>query len=189
MKSGKEVMSKSLNQTFQLPIGTLDDARKLIGTKTGPTRSDVPMDLSTAMALCGIIEDPNPNYWHAAVSEEIWGARIVPPAMLKGAFCTLPWYPPGVPRAQRTMGAAIVPLPANTLINVGTEETFHRPIRAGDWLTLTEILESVSDEKQTALGPGYFITTKIEWHDETGALVAEGRNILLRYRVEEEADA
>lgn len=182
-------MSKSLGQTFTLPIGTYEDAQRLIGTKVGPTNSDVPIDLSTAMALCSVVEDPNPNYWNAAVSEEIWGARIVPAAALKGAFCTLPWYPDAAPRASRTMGASIVPLPANTLINVSTEEIFHRPLRAGDQLTLTETLKSVSEEKKTALGPGYFITTTIEWHDETGALVAEGRNVLLRYQVEEDLDA
>ena len=174
-------MSNELQTDYvSMPIGTLEEGRAMIGYKTDPVPAEVPIDLGVSLALSAVLEDPNPVYWDADLSESIWDARIVPSAVLKGFFCPLPWYPGEKPQLG-SVSATLLPMPANTLINVGADETFYRPLRVGDWLTFTEEIVSISEEKTTALGPGYFITTHMEWHDQNGELVAEGNNVLLRY--------
>ncbi|MER6094237.1 FAS1-like dehydratase domain-containing protein [Streptomyces bluensis] len=166
-----------------MPIGTEEEGRAMIGYTTDPVLADVPIDLGVSLALSAVLEDPNPVYWDAELSESIWGARVVAAAVLKAFFCGLPWCPGEKPMLG-SVAANALSLPANTLINVGAEETYHRPLRVGDWLTFTEQIVSISEKKRTALGRGFFITTHIEWRDQDGELVAEGNNVLLRYTAE-----
>ncbi|HEY9036872.1 MAG TPA: DNA-binding protein, partial [Pseudomonadales bacterium] len=62
------------------------------------------------------------------------------------------------------------------------EQTYFKNAHLGDAIYNTKQLESVSDQKQTALGEGYFITelwTFFNQHDEK---VAEMRFRLLKFK-------
>lgn len=163
-----------------LPVGTYEEGLAMIGYRSEPVKADIPLDLGVALALTATLEDPNPVYWDAAVSEAAWGARIVPSAVLKSYFCPLPWYP-GAKTVCGSIAAEILPLPGDTNINVEAEETLYRPLKVGDWLSVTEEIISISEKKKTSLGDGYFVKTRLEWRDEAGELVGEGTNTLLRY--------
>ena len=49
---------------------------------------------------------------------------------------------------------------------------FHQPVRPGDRLVTRQILRSVSGEKTTKLGTGRFWVIDVEYHNQSGELVA-----------------
>ena len=50
-----------------------------------------------------------------------------------------------------------------------------RYLRPGDRISVSSELESVSSEKKTGLGVGYFVTNKSTYYDQDGQVVAEMR--------------
>jgi len=163
-----------------VPTGTLEDARALIGYAGKPIKADVAIDRSLVLSLLAIIEDRNRSYWDPEYSRAMWGHEIAPPCLLTAVFTALRWSP-GNNANPGTIARTVVPLPGTMLINVSSSVTYHRQLRVGDWLSRAESLVDVSDEKQTRLGVGHFVTTRMTYIDESGDEVAYGDNILLRY--------
>lgn len=160
-------------------FGTYEEALKFIGYRTPLMKADIPLDLSVAYAHLGVLRDDNPCYWDAGFSERVWGHRLAPSALLLALFAPLRWSPN--PSGVGMVARMVVPLPGSTLINVGTEETYHRPLRVGDWLARTETVVSISPEKRTGLGIGHFVTTRMDYCDQDDLPVASGTNTLFRF--------
>ncbi|MEA3510301.1 MAG: MaoC family dehydratase N-terminal domain-containing protein, partial [Actinomycetota bacterium] len=139
-----------------------------------------PVNAAQIAYYCSAVEDANENYWDAAAAERRHGAIISPPGMLIVWSFPLPWTPGGRPDHSPFLGLE-VPLPGRTLINVGTDTTFHAVMRAGDQLTYRERVTAVSDEKRTALGAGHFVTTVTEVTNQNDEHVATHENVLYRY--------
>jgi hypothetical protein len=57
-----------------------------------------------------------------------------------------------------------------------------RYLHPGDEICATTVLESVSDEKQTRLGPGYFVTWATTYTDEANEVVGRQRFRILKFR-------
>ena len=129
---------------------------------------------------CSLVEDANENYWDRTAAERRYGSIISPPGMLIVWSFPLPWTPGGRPDHSPFLGLE-VPLPGRTLINVGTDTTFHTVIRVGEELHFRERVSAISDEKRTALGVGHFVTTITEVTNQDGVHVATHENVLYRY--------
>ena len=69
-----------------------------------------------------------------------------------------------------------------SVVATNCEQTYERYLRPGDSVTVTSSIESVSEEKKTGLGTGHFVTTRQEYHDQNGALVATMRFRILKFR-------
>lgn len=67
------------------------------------------------------------------------------------------------------------------ILGTNCEQSYERRLLPGERITSTYEVESVSDRKQTRLGPGYFITFLQSFHDATNALVGSMRLRILRY--------
>ena len=67
------------------------------------------------------------------------------------------------------------------MINISSEIEFFDHIRIGDRLNVVEEVEAISEEKQTKVGPGHFITVVARFRRQSGALVALQRNVMLRF--------
>jgi acyl dehydratase len=74
------------------------------------------------------------------------------------------------------------PLPGDKPVNVSTEFEYLAPVRIGDRLSMRDRLIDISDEKTTRVGVGHFITTRAEYRNQRGELVARDTNVLFRYR-------
>jgi hypothetical protein len=59
-----------------------------------------------------------------------------------------------------------------------------RYLRVGDEITATTLLESVSTEKQTRIGRGYFITWATTYTDASGEVVGRQVFRILKFRPE-----
>lgn len=164
-------MTQSEDETgYALPIGTLEDARAMVGKRTPLRWAPAPVSLGRIQQFCAMTQDGNPSYWNDG---------IAPPAMLESWLMPLEWSPWSTTPEPRL--PARIPLPGRSMINGGNDTTFHRPVRVGDVLSVEEELLSVSDLKQTRLGEGHFVETLSVFRNQDGDLVAEVRNTLFRF--------
>ncbi len=164
---------------FALPLGTLEDARALIGLRTAPRPATAPVSWGRIQQFCAMVQDGNATYWDEGFAKRYWGGVVGPPAMLMAWFTPLEWSPRS--EAPEPMLMARIPLPGTSMINGSNDTTFHLPVRVGDRLTVEEELLSVSELKSTRLGDGHFVETLAIFRREDGVLVAEQKNTLFRF--------
>ncbi|MHB8330174.1 MAG: bifunctional MaoC family dehydratase N-terminal/OB-fold nucleic acid binding domain-containing protein [Acidimicrobiales bacterium] len=74
-----------------------------------------------------------------------------------------------------------------SVVATNCDQEYARPLLLGDRLTVSSVIASVSPEKHTALGDGHFVTTRMDFADQRGGLVATMRFRLLRFRPRQQA--
>ena len=149
----------------------------------GPPARD-PVNLPMIRHWCDAVGDENPVYTDPeAAARSLHGGVVAPPTMLQA------WGMRGLERRPATAEART--LGPNELLNqagytsvVATdcEQEYRRYLRPGDVLTPESVLESVSSEKRTALGDGYFVTNRTTYRDQHGEVVGEMRFRILWFK-------
>jgi hypothetical protein len=76
-----------------------------------------------------------------------------------------------------------------SVVATNLEQTYLRDLQPGDLLTEQVLLESVSDEKRTALGVGHFLDYSYRFTDQHGALVGTMRFRILKFRAAAQSTA
>ena len=110
--------------------------------------------------------DRNPVYVDAATAAELHGGQgtVAPPAMAQvwTMYGLDPARDPADP-LYATM-AMLDEAGFTSVIATNCEQTYDRYLRPGDEVRVTNRLESVVGPKKTALGEGYFATTRNTWY-------------------------
>ena len=159
--------------------GTYEEGRRLLGVPSAMNIGPFPVSSDRIAAFCALIEDSNPSYWHLATSGH--GRNLVaPPAMLQAWTLSLPWMPLGSAPKPRLMLLSL-PLPGRTLINVSTDIVYDRPLYVGEFIHFYDMATAISDEKETRLGRGRFVTTVCYIQSSKGDSVATITNVHFRY--------
>ena len=144
-------------------------------------RAPFPVEASRIADYCAMLEDPNPLYWDTVASSKKYGRPVAPPGTLTAWRWPAPWNPYGQP--EHAFSATVeVPCPTDTLVNVEFSCDFLKPIRVGDRLTYIDRITAITDEKQTALGKGWFVTADTVVTNQDNEEIAKYRNVMLRYR-------
>jgi uncharacterized protein len=164
-------------------VGTSMNAR---GRQRAPDPVNQPMIRHWAAAF----EDWNPVYTDVEEAERSrFGEIVAPPLMLQTWTMATPLIK-GI--AER--GGSPVETEGNTPMAVLDEAGFvgtlatnsefeiHRYLRLGDVVSSTTVIESISEEKQTRLGPGRFVTWATTYTDETGEVVGLQRFRILKFK-------
>jgi hypothetical protein len=135
---------------------------------------------------CDAIGDQNPVYTDPeAGAQSLHGGIVAPPTMLQA------WGMRGLERrspaaAAQTRGGGPTQLlneaGYTSVVATDCEQDYKRYLEPGDLLTTESRLESVSSEKHTALGDGYFVTTRTTYRDQNGEVVAEMRFRILWFK-------
>lgn len=133
---------------------------------------------------CEALGDANPVYTDAeAAARSVHGGVVAPPTMLQV------WTMRGLSRPPSRSASPIGELYGlldeagfRGVVATDCEQEYIRELRPGDRITCETRVESVSEEKRTALGPGHFVTTRMEVRDAAGALVGVQRFRLLKFR-------
>ncbi|HTA04021.1 MAG TPA: MaoC family dehydratase N-terminal domain-containing protein, partial [Streptosporangiaceae bacterium] len=143
-----------------------------------------PVNLAAIRTWGDAIGDANPVYTDPAfAARSVHGQLVAPPAMVQV------WTMPGLRRPpaddgidplgqiMRTLDEAGYP----AVVATNCAQTYHRYLRHGELLSLRTVLTDVAGPKRTALGEGWFVTTKNTWYsgDEP---VAEMDWRVLKYR-------
>lgn len=159
----------------------VDELRRHVGAQLFPPRRS-PDGINPAMIRhwCVALGDNNPRY---APGPD----QIAPPAMLQ-AWCMRELDPPPSDGPMADIDALLEQHGYTAVVATNCEQSYLRDLRPGDVPVETRVLESVSEEKQTALGPGYFLTVRVDYQVD-GAPVAAMRFRTLRYRPQPRNDS
>jgi acyl dehydratase len=155
------------------------------GAALAPDPVNVPMIRHWVDAL----DDRNPVYLDEELAASTrFGGIVAPPAMLQAWTMARPRIE-GI--AERG-GAAIEISPESPIglldaagytatLATNSEVDFVRYLRIGDELSSLAVLESVSEQKTTRLGTGYFVTWETDFRVPDGELVGRQRFRLFRF--------
>ena len=169
--------------------------RAVVGVKLGePVLARDPVNLPMIRHWCDAVDDRNPVYTDPEFAQRsLHGGVVAPPAMLQA------WTMRGlVPKELREAQSAAGVLGAMRLLDeagftsvVATNCTqeYVRYLRPGDLLSAETVIESVSEEKKTALGVGHFVTQRTIYRDQHGETVASMGFRLLKFRPPQRASA
>jgi uncharacterized OB-fold protein len=152
--------------------------REYVGAEGPVQAARHPVNLPAIADWCDAIGDTNPIYTGESA--------VAPPATLDI------WDRPGLP-AQSPGGrtgddprSQVIRLLEQAgfvgVVAVNSELEITRYLRPGDKLQNTQLLEEVSDEKQTALGTGHFLTTRHRYTTDSGEHVGDLLFRILKFK-------
>jgi uncharacterized OB-fold protein/acyl dehydratase len=136
---------------------------------------------------CDAVGDRNPVYTDPEFAKRsVFGGIVAPPTMLQA------WTMPGLAPPPRPQSASPHPLRAvidlldaagyTSVVATNCRQEYRRPLSLGDRIQVTSHVESVSDEKKTALGVGRFVDEVMLYRDAQGEEVARMRFRILKFR-------
>jgi acyl dehydratase len=136
------------------------------------------------------MDDRNPVYDDPdAAAASRFGGIVAPPAMLQSWTMGRP-----VIQGLAERGGSNAVMGGESAITVldrfgytstratDSELEFERYLRPGDRISAQTVVESISDEKQTALGRGFFLTWQTTYRDLDGDVVGRQRFRILKFR-------
>jgi len=144
-----------------------------VGLEIGPPEiAEDPVNEAMIRHWCQAMSDRLPIYGDAnAAAKSVHGGIVAPPAMMQA------WTMPGIVVAydldslddkQRQLHAFLGEHGYSSVVATDCEQGYTRYLRPGDRVTGRTTIESISEEKATALGIGYFIVTRTVYTDEDG---------------------
>lgn len=147
--------------------------RAFVGRPIGPPRTGRdPVNEPMIRQWCEVMGDHGPIYWDAdAAKRSVHGGIVAPPTML-GVWTMQGWemrlgY--DEPRnEEHRLHKLLTEAGYTGVLGTDTELGFTRYLRPGDQVTARTVIESISEEKATAAGVGYFITTRTTYTDQRG---------------------
>ncbi len=170
------------------------ELQKFVGKPIGPP--GVGRDLVNEpmiRAWCDAMGDTNPAYLDAdAAGKTVHGGLVAPPTMLDAwtmdGFSMAEGY--DEPRnEQHRLHKLLNDYGYSGVVGTDTEQSFLRYLRPGDQVSAETIIEAVSEEKATALGIGYFITTRTIFRDQNSEEVGWMTFRVLKFLPQEQAQA
>lgn len=136
--------------------------------------------------------DTNPVYVDDAAAKATGRDGVIaPPTMLqawtmRGLAATL--NPSTKPTVRSELFGLLDEAGFSSVVATNCEQEYHRELRVGDVIAVREVVESVSDEKQTGLGRGHFVSSLMTFTDQNGEVVGTQLWRLLRFAPRPKAD-
>lgn len=165
----------------------------LVGAQVGaggPSIAPDPVNQPMIRHWAAAFEDHNPVYTDSAQATATrFGGIVAPPLMLQ----TWTWPTPKITGIAERGGSPVEmdgSGPLSVLEDAGfvgtlasnSEFEIERYLHIGELLSSTTVVESISDEKQTRLGSGHFVTWVTTYRDESGQIVGRQRFRILKFK-------
>lgn len=165
-----------------------------VGKTAGPpTPAPDPVNEAMIRHWCEVMGDRLPVYTDADVAaKSVHGSLVAPPTMLQA------WILRGVAMASPTdeyddgqlqIGRLLVGAGYPSVVATNCEQEYTRYLRPGDRLVAETVFESISEQKATALGIGYFVDTRTTFRDQHGDEVGWMTFRILRFKPNQPAAA
>ncbi|MBK5306999.1 MAG: OB-fold domain-containing protein [Frankiaceae bacterium] len=163
----------------------VEEARSFLGRTPGPTRvARDPVNLPMVHHWSQALGDRNPAYLDPDGSSR--GHLVAPPGMLQTWIMDAP-RDPSAPSPSDEVMRRLDAAGYTSVVAVNYEHEYVRELLHGELVSVRTYAEDLSQEKQTALGPGYFTTTVYEYL--VGAeVVGIGRMRILKFKPPVKAD-
>ena len=160
----------------------LERLRARVGAQNAPDVARDPVNAAMIRHWCDAMADENPVYTNPDVAaKSIHSGIVAPPAMLNA------WTMPGLP-GRRGNDASMSPMRAldaagfESVIATNSEHEYLRYLRPGDLLRGYSELVDVSEQKETALGLGHFVTSRTTYRTQNGQEAGRMFFRLLKFR-------
>jgi len=184
-----------MSEETQAEAKAFTDLRALVGRPIGePAVAPDPVNQPMIRHWATAMEDDNPVYTDAAFAAATrFGGIVAPPMMLQTWTMPTPKITGIAARGGAPTEGAKNPLTpldeAGFIATLATNSEFEivRYLHLGEVITSTMVIESVSELKQTRLGPGHFITWLTTYRDETGEVVGRQMFRILKFKPDLEA--
>ncbi|MDJ0867529.1 MAG: bifunctional MaoC family dehydratase N-terminal/OB-fold nucleic acid binding domain-containing protein [Myxococcota bacterium] len=143
-----------------------------VGLKEGPPYT-CPDTVNEPMIRhwCEVMGDENPVYTDPAKAKEsVHEGIVAPPTMMQTwDMRGYPMHDPSLlDNKQRELHRVFDEAGYTGVVATNTEQEFERYLAPGDTVTSETTIESISEQKATALGIGYFIVTRTIFTDQDG---------------------
>lgn len=168
----------------------LQAMRAIVGKPIGaPSVAPDPVNQPMIRHWAAAMEDHNPVYTDppfAAGSR--FGGIVAPPLMLQTWTMATPKITGIAERGGSPVEGGANPFTpldeAGFIATLATNSEFEivRYLRLGETITSTMVIESVSEKKNTRVGPGHFITWVATYRDEQGEIVGRQTFRILKFR-------
>ena len=133
--------------------------------QSSPRQGRDPVNLPMIRNWIEAIGDTSPVYTDAEYAAESGhGSLAAPPAMIQV------WTMPGLHRARAgddplgQMSQALEAAGYTSIVATNCDQAYHRYLRLGEQVSVRASLVSVTGPKRTALGEGWFVTTRSTWY-------------------------
>jgi uncharacterized OB-fold protein/acyl dehydratase len=165
-----------------------------VGIATGPP-SEAPEAVNEAMIhhWCDAMGDRNPIYVDASAAKKTpHGGIVAPPTMMQA------WVLRGLSMADATatgtdkqgeLHRLLGDYGYPSVVATNCEQGYTRYLRPGDRVSTTTVIESISEQKSTGLGIGYFINTRDIFRDQSGEEVGWMTFRVLKFKPHEQPKA
>ena len=164
----------------------------LIGRPPGGTgKSEAPDPVNQPMIRHWVaaFEDANPVYTdEVAAARSRFGQIVAPPLMLQTWTMATPLISGIGERGgspTESDGESFMTVfeegGFTGTLAVGSEVEIERHLHLGESISAQTLIESISEEKQTRLGPGHFVTWATTYTDAGGAVVGRQRFRVLKF--------
>jgi len=151
-----------------------------------PSTARDPVNQPMIRHWCDAIGDRLPVYTDpAAAAASVHGEIVAPPTMLQAwtmGGLGQPMPASSTPPGQIEMMELFAEHGFTSVVATNCEQEYFRYLRLGDHLTAEATIDAISDEKETALGTGHFVTTKTTYTDQHGEVVAQMTFRILKFR-------
>jgi uncharacterized OB-fold protein/acyl dehydratase len=142
---------------------------------------------------CEAMGDANPAYVDAdAAAASVHGEIVAPPTMLQA------WILPGLAMAtgeadprdkQKELHRLFDDHGYTGVVATNTEQEYTRYLKLGDTIRANTTIETISEQKATGLGVGYFINTRTTFTDGNGEDVGWMTFRVLKFEAQDQAAA
>lgn len=142
---------------------------------------------------CEALDNRLPIYRDAeAAAKSVHGEIVAPPTMLQA------WVLPGMQMAtgdpdpkdkQKELHRLFDSVGYSGVVATDTEQEYTRYLKLGDRIRASTVIESISEQKATGLGIGYFIDTRTTFTDASDELVGWMTFRVLKFEPKEQPSA
>jgi uncharacterized OB-fold protein/acyl dehydratase len=165
-------------------VAFLDKLREFEGEEYGREVGADPVNQPMIRHWVEAMGDENPVYVDPdAAAQSVHGEVIAPAVMLQA------WVMRGIKGRPATGGSGQDELMRllddagfSSVVATNCEQEYDRMVHPGDHLQTRTVLDSVSEEKHTALGIGHFVTTRVEYTTLDGEPVGRMLFRILKFR-------
>lgn len=165
-----------------------------VGQEIGPEWvAGDPVNRAMIRHFCAAVGDTNPIYLdESAATRSAHGGLVAPPTMMDA------WVMPGMAAAwvhsegepqdkQVELHRLLSQHGYTGVVATNQEQEYDRYLQPGDRLTARIVFESISEQKATPLGVGYFITTRYTFFDQDRQKVGAMTFRVLKYKPQQAA--
>jgi len=141
-----------------------EELQGMIGSEEGPFESAYEINRAMIFHWCKAMDDRNPLYINEDYARNSRYGGIIAPPPAAQAFRETPWPEPEVKAAKPGYQDSVMEKLhkagyTQTVATTNGWEFFH-PLRIGDRIRIKRRLASISPEKKTRTGVGFFVTNE-----------------------------